>query len=342
MNLRDLFTVAIASFPLASLACAPSAKQSFIREPDRAALGAVSPKDRCVVAAEIRASFGAEMSVAKLAVSSGKLLETPGFTGSATHGGGFAFTDVPLGEFRVTNIDYAGKPAITFNNLGLASSATKTGDLPNEMSGTCNGGFIWLGSFKASPPGTFSAPSMELGSNSVTAGYAKADMKASVAGTPWEAEIDRPAANTPLPKGKNPEGKVDPEAGAKATAAIAGQTRQVSAPPSDPGAHEAAAGTWTLESINGKPLPYLFPANKCTMLQAGTELKGDGSYSADLSMECGGKKIPFPTSGLYGVVGGNLTFAVAVGPVATGVVAKITADTLTITAGPDAYLYKKK
>jgi hypothetical protein len=30
MNLRKLFAVALASFPLASLACAPSAKQSFI------------------------------------------------------------------------------------------------------------------------------------------------------------------------------------------------------------------------------------------------------------------------------------------------------------------------
>jgi hypothetical protein len=75
---------------------------------------------------------------------------------------------------------------------------------------------------------------------------------------------------------------------------------------------------------------------------AGIELKADGTYSADVSMECGGKKIPFPTSGLYGVVSGNLTLAVAVGPVATGVVAKITADTLTITAGGNTQLYKKK
>ena len=301
-----------------------------------------------MVAAEIRASWGADMVVTKMAVSSGKTLETPGLTGGTTHGGGFAFTDVPLGEFRVTNIEYAkpmgavNKPGITFNTLGVSSAAQKRGDVPNEMSGTCNGGFIWLGSYKTGAGGLLSAPSMDLGDSSVTSSYAMADMKASEKGTPWEAEIGRPAANTPLPKGKNPEGKGDPEAGAKATAAIAAQTRQVTAPPSDPGAQEAAAGTWTLQSINGKPIPYLFPANKCTMLGAMIELKADGNYSADLSMECGGKKIPFPTSGLYGIVGGTMTLAVAVGPEAKGVVAKITADTLTITAGADTQVYKKK
>ena len=98
-----------------------------------------------------------------------------------------------------------------------------------------------------------------------------------------------------------------------------------------------------LEAVNGKPVPYTFEANKCIMLDAKIELKADGAYSTASNMDCAGAKYAFPTSGLFGIVGGTATFAVGVGPVPApgSVVTKIDGATLTIVAGADTYTYKK-
>ena len=37
------------------------------------------------------------------------------------------------------------------------------------------------------------------------------------------------------------------------------------------------------------------------------ELKADGAYASTATVECAGIKYPFPTSGLFGIVGGKVT-----------------------------------
>jgi len=310
-------------------------------------------KDGCVVAAEIQSWkwTGVDLESASLLVSSGKVQEGAVFKPSRilSHGEGFFFTSVPPGEFRVQTIKYAyapgtdgtdGRPSPVFDNRVLANAATRNGDVPNEMSGTCAGGFIWLGTFVAES-GLVSGPTLTRG-NDLSSASAQSTIKERLAGSRWGAEIDRPLKSTPLPKGKQPEFIVNAEEQKEAVAAVAGQTRTVTMPKSDPGALEAAAGTWVLQSINGKPLPYLFTANKCTMFDSMQELKADGIYSTSSNMECGGNKLSFPTSGMYGVVGGNVTYAVAVGPEQKGVVTTIAGDALTTKAGADTYVSKKK
>lgn len=338
--------------PAASLlACLALAGSAWAADPEPKAEPKPAASTPCVVAAEIRAGWGAGLDSVSMAVSSGKTLETPGFSGGLTHGAGFVFKDVPAGEFRVINIKYLHSVKVgsqyvnryvSFDWLGVPSAGSERGEMPNEMSGTCAGGFIWLGSYKGEKGNLIVPPSIALGDNAITAANAMREVKSQFAGTEWEAKIDKPVAYTPLPKGKNPEGKLDPEVARKAVAAVAGQTRNARAPPSDPGALEATAGTWELVSINGKPLPYLFTANKCTMLNSVTLFKADGTYTANMNMECAGNKFPFPTSGYYGVVGGVVTYAVAVGPPAGNTVTKLSGDTLTAVAGTDTYVSKKK
>jgi hypothetical protein len=286
----------------------------------------------------------------EIVVSSGKAIEKDTFGAGISHGAGFFFTDVPEGEFRITNLRFTPphvpfgsppRPPVRYNTLGVTSNTA--GELSNELSGTCNGGFIWLGTFKLEPGGYTATPTMKLVDSAVTAGNAKAEVKSQLKGTKWEAEIDKPVANTPLPKGKSPEGKVSLEDQQKAVAARANETRNAAAPPSDEGAVTAATGTWVLATVNGKPVPYLITANKCTILDSTYEMKADASYTSMLNMECGGNKFPFPTSGFFGVVGGNLTWAVKKGPAPSPKhKTTITADAMTTVTETETYVYKKK
>ena len=132
------------------------------------------------------------------------------------------------------------------------------------------------------------------------------------------------------------------EAATAAVAKMMAQTRPVTAPASDAGAVGAAAGTYLLEAINGKPVPYTYEANKCVMLDGKFELKADGSYATQANMDCAGTKYAYPTSGLFGVVAGTVTFAVGVGPSPAAGVTKLDGASLTTVAGPDTYSYKKR
>lgn len=89
------------------------------------------------------------------------------------------------------------------------------------------------------------------------------------------------------------------------------QTRPVTAPASDAGAVGAAAGTYLLEATQA-------------------------------NMDCAGTKYSYPTSGLFGVVAGTVTFAVGVGPSPAAGVTKLDGASLTTVAGPDMYSYKKR
>jgi hypothetical protein len=303
----------------------------------------------CLIAAEIRAPVTKHLEEVTAVLSNGKSVTATLIGGGITHGAGFFLKDVPEGEFRVTNVRYEApprgigqppKPPLRFDLLDLPPAPDR-GAIANELSGTCKGGFIWLGSYKVDV-GALSA-SMELGDNEVTSGNARGELKTQVKGTAWESEIDKPLKTTPLAKGKSPEVKVDAEANAKAVAAVAAQTRNAAAPPSDEGALEAAAGVWVLTSVNGKPLPYLQPASKCTFHEATMTVKADGTYTAFLLMECAGQKYPFPTAGYIGIKGGVVTQAPTKGPPANPLT-KITlkGDELVSTTAGEAYLYKKK
>lgn len=308
-------------------------------------------KKTCLVAAEIRAPGLAPMEEALVTVSSGKSMSATPISRGLSHGGGFFLKDVPEGEFRVTNVRYRStvrasgpdKAGMRFDTLGIASAGSDRGDIANELSGTCKGGFIWLGSFVVDPGSLVAAPTMTLGNNEVTAENARGEVKSQLKGTAWEAEIDKPVANAPLAKGKNVEGKLDAETASKAVAAVAAQTRNAKAPPSDDGAIEAAVGTWTLMTINDKPLPAPLKASPCSFHNAWMTVKDDASYTADLLMECNGQKFPLPTAGFIGIKGGVVTYAPTKGPPANPAQkTTVAGDTLTSTAGPDTYVYKKK
>jgi hypothetical protein len=116
----------------------------------------------------------------------------------------------------------------------------------------------------------------------------------------------------------------------------------VTAPPSDAGAIQASAGVYILNAINGKPLPYTVPANKCLVLDGQSELKADGAYASTATVECAGVKYPFPTSGLFGIVGGKVTYAVGVGPTPAAGVTKLDGATLTTVVGADTYTSTKR
>ena len=345
---------------LVSAGCFPSASKAILRDEDLARLSG-DTKENCLVAAQINPMALGSLQSVKLATTGGE----QAYSGSdasmfSAHFGGFAFVNVPKGPFRITYLNYwrdtvkGGREVNEFDTLNHGHNLRGNeglGDVPNEMSGTCNGGFVWLGAFKGESGGLFSQPKVSTTSDAVTVGYSMRDLKAKLVGTPWEAEIDRPAENTPLPAGQVVVEKVDPvkaaaaakaqaEAGQAAVAKMMAQSRPVTQPPSDAGALAAAAGAYVLEAINGKPIPYTYEANKCVMNDARFDLKADGSYTTAANMECAGAKYPFPTSGLFGIVAGTVTFAVAVGPPAAGVT-KLDGGTLTTVAGPDTYTYKK-
>lgn len=322
-------------------------------------------KESCLIAGMIISNGMGKIQGLKMATPA-KELEARGIGGSIlVPGDSFAFVNVPKGPFRVSNISYLillqkehkalMQKEVTevreFDNLGLARGmsgrkgmgGTARGDVPTEMSGTCDGGFIWFGVYKGDAGGVGDAPELKVGKAKVEEGNALRQLKKRLEGTAWAAEIDSPKENKPLKKDQVLEGKVDVAAAQKSVAAIAGQTRDAKAPPSDDGALAAAAGLYVLETVNGKPVPYLYEANKCTMKDATFDLKVDGSYAATANVECAGVTYPFPTSGFVGIVGGTLTYSVKVGPVvpATTIV-KIEGDVINQFSPPDTYVYKKK
>ena len=72
------------------------------------------------------------------------------------------------------------------------------------MSGTCDGGFLWLGEYKGSEGGMFSSPSMKT-SNLQTDGQLKEMLlqtKNKLGASPWAPEMDHPTPNAPLPPGQ--------------------------------------------------------------------------------------------------------------------------------------------
>jgi hypothetical protein len=364
--LRACLAVLSLLVSLAATGCFPTASKAYLRDEDLAVLSP-DPKGSCIVAAQLFPGALGEMQGGVKMASTGGELVTGGKTGSLFAGStdGFAFVNVPKGPFRVSYLNFfrhtakGGVAVCEFNLLNDGRNFINNhgvGDVPNEMSGTCNGGFIWLGVFKGDEGGLFSHPKLKLGSAAVDAGYAIRDLKKKLEGTPWAAEIDAPADSKPLPEGEAVVEKVDPAKAAAATAALkaAGeaamakmmaQTRPVTLPPSDAGAVAAAAGVYALAAINGKPVPYTFEANKCVMTDAQYDLKADGAYVTAANMECAGAKYSFPTQGLFGIQGGVVTFAVGVGPApAPGTQShKLEGGTLTtVVIGADTYTYKKK
>jgi hypothetical protein len=320
-------------------------------------------KEKCLVAAEVF-SMGMGVLEGDITIETwGGELTTKGVDGGLTamSGDRLAFINVPKGPFRVSHIQYywdhptdstrnEKSERREFNSRGQGRSMASlhgVGEIPAEMSGTCEGGFVWLGIFKGDKGGMLSNPRLFASQGGVEETNALASLKKSLAGTPWAAQIDNPKKPKPLAKDFDIAAKAGEEKAAKATvtavAAIVSQTHNAAAPPSDAGAASAAAGVYALHTINGKPLPYLFPANKCTMVSGQVELKADQSYTTESNMECAGKKFPFPSSGFFGVVGGVVTYAVKVGALSPGMVTKVAADgTLTSVAGGDTYVYKRK
>jgi hypothetical protein len=364
-SLKSAFLAIPLVAALAAAGCTPSASRAYLRDEDLAALK-TDTKETCLVAAQIFSVWGDLQGGIKLETTGGTLV-TAGESGSFFKGGtcGFAFVNVPKGPFRLGYFNFhhatgkEGHMVIEFDNLNhshvVSTDNHGVGDIPNEMSGTCNGGFVWLGVFKGDTGGLFSSPKMRLGNDSVAAGYALRDLKAKLAGSPWAAEIDHPMENTPLPAGQAVVEKLDPvkqaaaqkaaaEAGKAVVAKMMAESRPVTLPPSDAGAVVGAAGTYMLSAINGKPLPYTYEANKCVMRDGQVELKADGAYATKASLDCAGTNYSFPTSGLFGLVGGTATFAVGVGPVpASGsTVTRLAGATLTTVAGADTYTYQKR
>ena len=346
-----------------SLLCAGSVARadSFLTDDELKQLPA-DTKESCLVAGMIISNGMGKIQGLKMATPA-KEIAARGLGGSLlVTGDSFAFVNVPKGPFRVSNISYSlvvskdlfGKAVIEereFDNLGLArgmsgrkyQGGTARGNVPTEMSGTCDGGFIWFGVYKGDAGGTGDAPELKVGKAKVDEGNALRQLKKRLEGTAWAAEIDSPKENKPLKKGQVLEGKVDVAAAQKSVAAIAGQTHNASALPSDEGAMAAAAGVYALETVNGKPLPYFYEANKCTMKDSTVEIKVDGSYATTATIECAGVNYPFPTSGNVGIVGGAVTYAAKVGPaVPATTVTTLAGDTLTQLSPPDTYVYKKK
>ena len=194
---------------------APAFADSILLDADRATLPA-DAKSSCLVAGQIFSGGMGHLEEVKLRTFEGKDLTTPGYN-SAFSGDGFAFVNVPKGPFRISYISYQNNVAASSVGPSAFGSAksyvhtvfgeampgggfVKKGDMPNELSGTCSGGFIWLGVWKGKQAGTFSSASLSLGNDSVAASKALDPLKDSLKGTAWAAEIDHPASNTPLPE----------------------------------------------------------------------------------------------------------------------------------------------
>lgn len=207
--------------PVVALACSlPSsmalAGKSLLRDSDKANL-MPDTKATCIVGGFVRASAGvaligdfqgAQLRVTGLSKGGGSIT-TDGVRGGLA-GDGFVFVNVPKGPFRVGYLawaHFAPKPGHTFNvqwdavgkQAYSAGHAAKMGPGLTELSGTCNGGFIWLGEFFYTPSGTVMPPLIAVKEDLAARKEALAGIKAALGASPWAAEIDKPAVNTPLP-----------------------------------------------------------------------------------------------------------------------------------------------
>src|SRR4051812_35711265 len=178
-------------------ACTAAATKSFIRDEDVGKLQA-DTKSTCMVGAQLGAP-GTLMEVQL--TTSGPELSTQGMSGGLLNAmaDGFMFVNVPKGQFRVKMIHYQRNTGKKKNNFSSTYEMVETyfgevhgvvakiGDLPNELSGTCNGGFLWLGEYTGEEAGIFSSPKMKLRHlmSSGQVAEAMTNTKAKLAGSPW-------------------------------------------------------------------------------------------------------------------------------------------------------------
>jgi hypothetical protein len=324
-------------------------------------------KENCLVQVQLSPKNWGKLDESIKVITSEKEIETApsdlGLLDGAV--GGFAFV-VPKGPFRVSYIHYkllakaasighaAEWETQTFGGIGSAHGGKAgKGDIAEEMSGTCNGGFIYLGLFKGEGSG-LTSPGWKLGSDAVEAKQGMHVIWKQVQGTPWQAAVEHPAENKPLPKDQVITNKAMEaeaaaqkvkieEAGTKTIATLMAQKHDAKAPKSDDGAVEIGAGTYVLTSVNGKPIPVTMP-NTCIWKAGSYDLKGDATYATTADMECAGKIYSFPTSGYWGITGDVLTTNVAVGPAAPKGTPpiKVAGGVITSVSGTDTFVFTKK
>lgn len=159
-------------------------------------------KESCLVAVSFRSPMLFKLGVVWLATPTGRYATVGANT--ALHGDGVAFAAVPKGPFRIELIDYhmhtgelwpGGRPKTVLTSFRVGQPQ----QVPATMSGTCDGGFIDLGVYKLSPGSNFTPASLVPFEDADVHQYALKNLKDSLKGTPWEAEIDRPAKNAPIP-----------------------------------------------------------------------------------------------------------------------------------------------
>ena len=170
-------------------------------------------KDTCLVAGQLGGPPGYKLKEVRLLSDSGEggppeTLTTEGVGGFIFDN--FAFVNVPKGAFRISQIEYqkwGGKRVLLtlyMDKMVFGKEAYRVtpdpfsdivhGDLPNEMSGTCEGGgVVWLGLYKTS------GKKIELANDSNQTESALRELKGDLAKTPWATLADKPTKNTPLP-----------------------------------------------------------------------------------------------------------------------------------------------
>ena len=216
---------------------APAALASFLTDDQRTELGK-DVKGTCLVAAQIAGPPGGKLTEVRLQTDGGasggpaETLTTEGVGGFFFDN--FAFVNVPKGAFRISLIQYQKwnqkrillhliMDKIVFGKEGFRVipeplGAIERGEAANELSGTCDGGFLWLGLYK-----TKGTSKVELTNDSNQTESALRELKSDLGASPWAAEIDKPAKNTPLPEGKDLTAKgpapmpKPPKIGVKAT-----------------------------------------------------------------------------------------------------------------------------
>lgn len=133
-----------------------------IIDPDLLGILPADPKESCLVAGTITGIARGRMEDTTLRTTGGKY-DSPGSTTFA-HGDTFAFVSVPKGPFRVSKILYRRQTGhnVPWSSLPIPEVKTtlfrapkeigianQYGSLPVEVSGTCAGGFVWLGAMSS-------------------------------------------------------------------------------------------------------------------------------------------------------------------------------------------------
>jgi hypothetical protein len=128
---------------------------------------------------------------------------------------------------------------------------------------------------------------------------------------------------------------------------IAGQSTELAevfpvakAPPSDPAALAAAAGTYVLDNVDGKPVPYE-TAPGWFLKSASWTLAADGSYTM-ASVITHTADSANNGDGRYAVKGGKIELHRGSGPGEDLTTGTLTATNLAITVGGKVYNYKKQ